>query len=156
MWRRRVSRDATCPGCYAEVISVKAEFISEYIWVREKRIRDKSPRIKRRLSQDKDKTLREFIFISWGVQSKYWIGVHRSHAFSRTRIELTIKERHPRGSKVRSFMLKLVYLALGYLWEIYWLDRRSAPGWKSHSQSLFLSVTGYCSHLFCRCSPADY
>ena len=40
------------------------EGVSEDIGVRDKRIRDKSPRTKRGLSQDKDKALREFIFIS--------------------------------------------------------------------------------------------
>ena len=41
-----------------------SEVVSEDIGIRDKLIRDKSPRTKRGLSQDKDKALREFIFIS--------------------------------------------------------------------------------------------
>ena len=41
-----------------------AEVISADIGIQDKRIRDKSPKTKRGLNQDKDKALKEFIFIS--------------------------------------------------------------------------------------------
>ena len=93
-------------------------------------------------SRDKDNVLRESILIPWGVQSKHWIGVHRSQASIGTRIELTIKERHPRGSKVRNLSSEQ--------WDLcYWLSLRDILTWSSECSRVdeppsesTLSITG--------------
>ena len=73
-----------------------AEVISEDIGIRDKRIGDKSPRMRKDYSFDKDKTLREFLSQSYS-ESK----ISNNPESIETTFELAIKERHPHGSKVR-------------------------------------------------------
>ncbi|KAL7187977.1 hypothetical protein ACSBR1_037923 [Camellia fascicularis] len=60
--------------CDADVLAevpLVAEVISEDIGIRDKQIRDKSPRMKKDFKMDKNSTLRGSILISWGVQMSF-------------------------------------------------------------------------------------
>ena len=53
---------------FVEILWGTAEVFCGYTGIRDKRIRDKSPRMGEDFSLGKDKTLREFILIILGVQ----------------------------------------------------------------------------------------